>query len=137
MSEEGKAKAALAYLLDKLVYSDSYGVPGSEFHCCFLCSGGGSPNTPFRHDEECPALKCEGTGEEWWLEHQEEIKEIEAENAKLRKQLGKRTEALEFLLKTKWKSIDRDNMEFEGRVTCFQLDQARAALTDEQGKSDV
>ena len=27
-----------------------------------------------------------------------------------------------------WKSADKDNMEFEGRVTCYQLDQARAAL---------
>ena len=29
-----------------------------------------------------------------------------------------------------WKSADKDNMEFEGRVTCYQLDQARAALKD-------
>ena len=29
-----------------------------------------------------------------------------------------------------WKSADKDNMEFEGRVTCYQLDQARAALED-------
>lgn len=38
-------------------------------------------------------------------------------------------EALEFLMKTKWKSVDKDNMEFEGRVTCYQLDKARAALS--------
>ena len=31
---------------------------------------------------------------------------------------------------TKWKSVDKDNMEFEGRVTYYQLDQARAALKD-------
>ena len=29
-----------------------------------------------------------------------------------------------------WKSADKDNMEFEGRITCYQLDQARAALKD-------
>ena len=29
-----------------------------------------------------------------------------------------------------WKSVDKDNMEFEGRVTCYQLDLARAALKD-------
>ena len=29
-----------------------------------------------------------------------------------------------------WKSGDKDNMEFEGRVTCYQLDQARAALEE-------
>ena len=31
---------------------------------------------------------------------------------------------------TKWKSIDKDNMEFEGRINCYQLDKARAALKD-------
>lgn len=36
--------------------------------------------------------------------------------------------ALEFLMQTKWKSVDRDNMEFEGRITCYQLDAIRAAL---------
>ena len=36
--------------------------------------------------------------------------------------------ALDFLLKTKWKSVDKDNMEFEGRVTCYQIDRARTAL---------
>ena len=36
--------------------------------------------------------------------------------------------ALRFLLDTKWKSVDKDNMEFEGRVSCYQLDKARAAL---------
>lgn len=29
-----------------------------------------------------------------------------------------------------WKSADKDNMEFEGRVNCYQLDRARAALED-------
>jgi hypothetical protein len=38
--------------------------------------------------------------------------------------------ALEFLFNTKWKSVDKDNMEFEGRVTCYQLDRARAVLAD-------
>jgi hypothetical protein len=42
--------------------------------------------------------------------------------------------ALRFLLDTKWKSVDKDNMEFEGRVTCYQLDKARAALAPEQDK---
>lgn len=37
--------------------------------------------------------------------------------------------ALRFLIEeTRWKSVDKDNMEFEGRVTCYQLDRARAAL---------
>jgi len=42
--------------------------------------------------------------------------------------------ALEFLLDTKWKSVDKDNMEFEGRITCYQLEQARAALSAARGK---
>ena len=32
--------------------------------------------------------------------------------------------------KKRQKSVDKDNMEFEGRVTCYQLDQASAALKD-------
>ena len=48
-------------------------------------------------------------------------------------------EALRFLVEeTKWKSVDRDNMEFEGRVTCYQLDKARAALKGNgEGASDL
>ena len=39
--------------------------------------------------------------------------------------------ALRFLFEeTNWKSVDKDNMEFEGRVTCYQLAEARAALKD-------
>ena len=49
----------------------------------------------------------------------------------LRARVAKLDEALRFLIEeTKWKSVDRDNMEFDGRVTCYQLDQARAALKD-------
>ena len=55
------------------------------------------------------------------------IAEIEG----LRARVAKLEEALRFLIEeTKWKSVDRDNMEFDGRVTCYQLDQARAALKD-------
>ena len=52
-----------------------------------------------------------------------EIAGLRAENDRLR-------EALNFLMTTRWKSVDKDNMEFEGRVTCYQLDRARAALKD-------
>ena len=45
-----------------------------------------------------------------------------------RADIARLREALLFLLETKWKSVDKDNMEFEGRVTCYQLDKARAAL---------
>ena len=53
----------------------------------------------------------------------DEIAALRAENERLR-------EALNFLMTTEWKSVDKDNMEFEGRVTCYQLDKARAALKD-------
>jgi hypothetical protein len=51
------------------------------------------------------------------------VDDLRAENERLR-------EALNFLMTTEWKSVDKDNMEFEGRVTCYQLDKARAALKD-------
>ena len=51
--------------------------------------------------------------------------------AALRARVAKLEDALRFLFEeTKWKSADKDNMEFEGRVTCYQLDKARAALKD-------
>ena len=51
------------------------------------------------------------------------IERLRAENARLR--------ALPVLFENiKWKSVDNDNMEFEGRVTCYQLDAARAAMRD-------
>ena len=49
-------------------------------------------------------------------------RDLRAENERL-------LEALEFLMKTKWKSVDKDNMEFEGRITYSQLERARAALS--------
>ena len=58
-----------------------------------------------------------------WNEAVKTMAALRAENGRLR-------EALSFLMKTKWKSVDRDNMEFEGRVTCYQLERARAALKD-------
>ena len=69
-----------------------------------------------------PGDPCEeGTS---WTEYvrADTISALHAENERLR-------EALRFLFaETKWKSIDKDNMEFEGRVSCYQLDKARAAL---------
>ena len=62
-----------------------------------------------------------------------EMERIERDNdlAALRARVAKLEAALRFLREeTKWKSVDKDNMEFEGRVTCYQLDQARAALKD-------
>ena len=66
----------------------------------------------------------EGSQNPKFIDWEMECLSLRAENERLR-------EALRFLVEgTKWKSVDKDNMEFEGRVTCYQLDQARAALKD-------
>ena len=58
-------------------------------------------------------------------------KGMAAERDTARARVAKLEAALRFLLEeTKWNSVDKDNMEFEGRVTCYQLDKARAALED-------
>ena len=36
----------------------------------------------------------------------------------------------------KWKSADRDNMEYSALITCWQMDAIRAALTPEKEKTD-
>ena len=62
-----------------------------------------------------------------------EMQRIERDNdlLGLRARVAQLEAALRFLREeTKWKSVDKDNMEFEGRVTCYQLDQALAALKD-------
>lgn len=55
---------------------------------------------------------------------------VEKVAAAREKRMAELREALKLLFNTKWKSVDKDNMEFEGRVTCYQLDRARAALSD-------
>lgn len=93
MSDLGKTKAALAYLMDQLVYSDSYGVHGSEFAACRLCNGGGAPGVPLVHEKSCP-MACYGdVAQEWWDEREDERKEAADEIASLRAQKAA-TEAL-------------------------------------------
>jgi hypothetical protein len=53
-------------------------------------------------------------------EDYDELSRLRAENERLRA-------ALEDI---KWRSVDRDNMEFEARITCFQMDNIRAALKE-------
>ena len=60
-----------------------------------------------------------------------DLRVVIAEWTALRAENGRLRDALDFLMTTKWKSVDRDNMEFEGRITCYQLDKARAALSYE------
>lgn len=51
----------------------------------------------------------------------EKIKRLRAENTELRN-------ALQELLDYKWSSVEKDNMEFSARVTCYTLEKARKAL---------
>lgn len=39
-------------------------------------------------------------------------------------------ELVEALAGIKWRSDDKDNMEFAARITCFQMDKIRAALAN-------
>lgn len=64
--EREEARGKLALLVDRIVYVDSYGVPGSDFQCCHLCSGGGAPGIPFEHDERCPVRHLEPDYESWF-----------------------------------------------------------------------
>lgn len=64
--ERDEAQGKLALIVDRIVYSDSYGVPGSDFMCCHLCSGGGAPGIPFEHDAACPVRNVEQAYEQWW-----------------------------------------------------------------------
>ena len=58
-------------------------------------------------------------------------RDLRAENERLRARVAHLEAALISMTHVaNWKSADKDNMEFEGRVTCYQLDQARAALKD-------
>ena len=65
-----------------------------------------------------------------------DLRVVIAEWTALRAENGRLREALDFLMTTKWKSVDGDNMEYEGRVTCYQLDKARAALSCERAGGD-
>jgi hypothetical protein len=42
-------------------------------------------------------------------------------------------EALEWVLGNKWKS-DKDNMEFSGAISCYQMDKIRTAVAKARGK---
>ena len=49
------AKRQLAIICDEVVYTDSYGVEGSDFQVCRWCGGGSGPggNPPFTHMDSC------------------------------------------------------------------------------------
>lgn len=86
-AERGKALAAVAFIADEGTYSDSYGVPGSDFGVCRFCEAGGGPGVPFEHNKNCPILRCEQVAEQWWEDRQidiEDAAELRASSAESR-----------------------------------------------------
>ena len=61
-----EAEGRLAFLVDRSTYADSYGVPGSDFMCCYFCDAGGAPNVPFEHRDSCPIKTLEGYAQSWF-----------------------------------------------------------------------
>lgn len=62
-----------------------------------------------------------------WLREEAGKQMIRAHNAEAREK-----KLLGLLEGIKWKSADKDNMEFTARITCFQRDDIRAALRGEE-----
>lgn len=58
---------------------------------------------------------------------QESLDDAANEIERLHAQLDKAKEALR---EPKWKSAEKDNMEFSARITCWQMDRIRATLTE-------
>ena len=70
----------------------------------------------------------------WWVAEGLGKYAMTDELLALRARMAQLEAALRFLFEeTKWNSVDKDNMEFDGRVTCYQLDRARAALKNAPG----
>lgn len=80
-------KMVAALVADAMVYSDSYGVQGSDFLCCMACNAGGAPGVPFEHSEDCIVLKCETIADDSWQEQRDELNWLNEENDKLRAEL--------------------------------------------------
>lgn len=80
-------KMVAALVADAMVYSDSYGVYGSDFLCCMACNAGGAPGVPFEHSKDCIILKCETIADDSWQEQRDELNWLNEENDKLRAEL--------------------------------------------------
>ena len=81
-------KMVAALVADAMVYSDSYGVYGSDFLCCMACNAGGAPGVPFEHSKDCIVLKCETIADDFWQEQRDELNWLNEENDKLRAELA-------------------------------------------------
>ena len=132
MSEPGKEKAALAYLLDQIVYSDNYGVHGSDFAACRLCNGGGAPGVPLVHEPACPAARYGDVAREWWDERDEERKEAADEIERFRAQLASARKALEKIINAEKEFREQMGADWEGDPVSDACDRAKLLLSDEQ-----
>lgn len=100
-----RVKALCAQMADQGVYSDSYGVHGSDFQCCKCCTAGGSPGVLFEHDAECPVGRSEEIVDEWFSEMKENADEID----RFRREKAELVEAAGRLLNPEF----QDNVEEE------------------------
>jgi hypothetical protein len=82
------AKMIAALVADAMIYSDSYGVQGSDFLCCMACNAGGAPGVPFEHSKDCIVLKCETIADNFWQEQRDELNYVDDENDRLRAELA-------------------------------------------------
>lgn len=80
-------KMVAALVADAMIYSDSYGVQGSDFLCCMACDAGGAPGVPFKHSKDCIVLKCETIADDFWQEQRDELNYVNDENDRLRAEL--------------------------------------------------
>lgn len=119
-----KAKAAVQHVAERAVYGNSYGVHGSDFTCCMMCQGGGAPGIAFKHDDDCPIIRCEAEAEvqymDWFAEN-EAATEAEARATAL----AARVEQLEGALRD---VIDGHGCQ-PGYITTLGLARACAALS--------
>jgi len=81
-------KMVAALVADAMIYSDSYGVQGSDFLCCMACNAGGAPGVPFEHSKDCIVLKCETIADNFWQEQRDELNYVDDENDRLRAELA-------------------------------------------------
>lgn len=88
--EVRRLQANLAVVLDRAVYSDSYGVLGSDFEACVFCTGGGAPGVAMKHDAACPITTYGAEADQFWEDYnaaEAEVTRLSGENARLRKGL--------------------------------------------------
>ncbi len=62
-------------------------------------------------------------------DHEREMIDLEEEVVRQAATIERLRAALKNI---KWQSVDKDNMEFEARITCFQMDNIRAALKEDR-----